>query len=74
MTVHVLYHIIICLGALAKKVAISITVDGDLLRELDDYIREIQTDEIKKKRELSTRSSVIERFILSALRSARRPG
>jgi len=70
----VIYHIIICPSALAKKVAISITVDGELLRELDDYIREIQADEIRKKRELSTRSSVIERFILGSLRGAPHPG
>lgn len=72
--VRVIYHIIIWPGALAKKVAISITVDGELLHELDDYVREIQADEIRKKRELSTRSSVIERFILGSLRGTPRPG
>ena len=48
---------------MGKKVAISITIDGDLLRELDSILRGIQEKELKAKKELSTRSSLIELFV-----------
>jgi metal-responsive CopG/Arc/MetJ family transcriptional regulator len=48
---------------MAKKIAISITIDGDVLRELDSYLRQIQSAEIRSRRSLSTRSSLIEQFV-----------
>ena len=48
---------------MAKKVAISITIDGDVLRELDSYLRHIQSAEIRSRRSLSTRSNLIEQLV-----------
>ena len=67
MTVVVIYHMIICLCGMAKKVAISITIDGDILRQLDAYVRQVQERELRSRRSLSTRSSVIERIIREGL-------
>jgi metal-responsive CopG/Arc/MetJ family transcriptional regulator len=52
---------------MAKKVAISITIDGDILRQLDAYVRQVQERELRSRRSLSTRSSVIERIIREGL-------
>jgi metal-responsive CopG/Arc/MetJ family transcriptional regulator len=48
---------------LAKKVAISITIDGDVLRTLDGSLREIQSKELGKGRLTSNRSTLIERIV-----------
>jgi metal-responsive CopG/Arc/MetJ family transcriptional regulator len=48
---------------MAKKVAISVTIDGDVLRALDAVLREIQLKEIRAKRAPSNRSSLIEQLI-----------
>jgi metal-responsive CopG/Arc/MetJ family transcriptional regulator len=48
---------------LAKKVAISITIDGDVLRTLDGTLREIQSKELSKGRLSSNRSTLIERIV-----------
>lgn len=48
---------------MAKKVAISVTIDGDVLRELDILLREVQARELKSRKSLSTRSSLIEQII-----------
>lgn len=45
---------------MAKKVAISITVDGDVLRSVDNALRTVQSREISKGRLSSNRSSLIE--------------
>jgi metal-responsive CopG/Arc/MetJ family transcriptional regulator len=66
--VVVIYHIIICVYGVAKKVAISITIDGEILRELNAYLREIQSKEIKSGKSLSTRSSLIEQLVREGIR------
>lgn len=48
---------------MAKKVAISITVDGDVLRSLDKSLRTVQSKEIAKGRLSSNRSSLIESIL-----------
>lgn len=48
---------------LAKKVPISITIDGDILRTLDGALREIQSRELGKGRLSSNRSTLIERIV-----------
>jgi hypothetical protein len=48
---------------LAKKVAISITIDGDVLRTLDNSLREIQSKELAKGRLKSNRSTLIEGIV-----------
>jgi len=48
---------------MAKKVAISITIDRDVLRTLDNTLREIQTKEIQKGRLRSNRSTLMEEIV-----------
>jgi len=48
---------------MAKKVAISITIDGDVLRTLDNALRGIQSKEIAKGRLRSNRSTLIEDIV-----------
>jgi metal-responsive CopG/Arc/MetJ family transcriptional regulator len=48
---------------MAKKVPISVTIDGDVLRGVDNLLRNVQEKELKSRRSLSTRSSLIERFL-----------
>ena len=48
---------------MAKKVPISVTIDGDVLRGVDHLLRNVQEKELKSRRSLSTRSSLIERFL-----------
>ena len=45
---------------MAKKVPISITVDGDVLRSVDSALRSAQSKEIAHGRLTSNRSSLIE--------------
>ena len=45
---------------MAKKVAISITVDGDVLRSVDNALRTVQSSVISKGRLSSNRSSLID--------------
>jgi len=45
---------------MAKKVAISITVDANVLRSLDNALRTVQSKEIERGRLTSNRSSLIE--------------
>jgi metal-responsive CopG/Arc/MetJ family transcriptional regulator len=61
--VAIIYHIIIYFRVMAKKVAISITIDGDVLRELDASLREIQSAQLRSRKPLETRSSLVERLI-----------
>jgi metal-responsive CopG/Arc/MetJ family transcriptional regulator len=48
---------------MAKKIPISVTIDGDVLRGVDNLLRNVQEKELKSRRSLSTRSSLIERFL-----------
>ena len=48
---------------MAKKVPISITIDGDVLRRLDGALREIQSKELAKGRLRSNRSTLIEGIV-----------
>ena len=48
---------------MAKKVAISITIDGDVLRSLDGALRGIQSKELAKGRLRSNRSTLIEGIV-----------
>lgn len=48
---------------LAKKKAISITIDGDVLRTLDNTLREIQSKEIAKGGLRSNRSTLIQEIV-----------
>lgn len=48
---------------LAKKKAISITVDGDVLRDLDNVLRGVQSKELARGRLASNRSSMIEEIL-----------
>ena len=52
---------------MAKKVAISVTIDGVLLRDLDSLLREVQTKELRSRKKLSTRSSLIEQILRRGL-------
>lgn len=45
---------------MAKKVAISITVDGDILRSVDNALRAVQSKEITRGKLSSNRSNLIE--------------
>ena len=45
------------------KVAISITIDGDVLRTLDNSLRAAQSKELAKGRFTSNRSSLIEKIL-----------
>ena len=67
----IIYHIIIYSRVVAKKVAVCVTIDGTILRELDSLLREIQIEEIKSKKSLSTRSSIVERLIRDGLNCRR---
>jgi len=48
---------------MAKKVPISVTIDGDVLRSVDNVLRNVQEKELRSRRSLSTRSSLVERFL-----------
>jgi len=48
---------------MAKKVPISVTIDGDVLRSVDNVLRGVQDKELKSRRSLSTRSSLVERYL-----------
>ena len=48
---------------MAKKIAISVTIDGDVLRDVDNLLRDVQAKELRSRRSLSTRSSLIERIL-----------
>jgi metal-responsive CopG/Arc/MetJ family transcriptional regulator len=50
---------------MAKKKAISITIDGDLLRGLDNRLRDIQSKELAKGRLRSNRSTLFEEILRS---------
>jgi len=50
---------------MAKKKAISITIDGDLLRGFDNRLRDIQSKELAKGRLKSNRSTLIEEILRS---------
>ena len=50
---------------MAKKVAISITIDGDLLRGLDNRLRDLQSKELARGRLRSNRSSLFEEILRS---------
>jgi metal-responsive CopG/Arc/MetJ family transcriptional regulator len=48
---------------MAKKTAISVTVDRDVLRDLDNILRGMQSKEIERGRLRSNRSSLVEEII-----------
>ncbi len=48
---------------MAKKVAISVTIDGDVLRSLDNALRQVQSKELARGRLSSNRSSMIEKIV-----------
>jgi metal-responsive CopG/Arc/MetJ family transcriptional regulator len=48
---------------MAKKVAISITMDRDVLRTLDNTLRAKQSKELEKGRVKSNRSTLIEEAV-----------
>lgn len=50
---------------MAKKVAISITMDGDVLRTLDRALRERQSKELARGKLRSNRSALIEDIVRS---------
>ena len=52
----------------AKKTAISITIDGEILRSLDEILREMQQGELRSRKPLSNRSSLIERIVAEYVR------
>jgi hypothetical protein len=54
---------------MAKKVAISITIDGDVLHQVDSLLRNVRTKELSSRRSLSTRSSLIERILADSMQS-----
>jgi metal-responsive CopG/Arc/MetJ family transcriptional regulator len=58
---YISYNHIVAL--VAKKTAISITIDGDLLRALDAMLREVQEKELRGRKKLSNRSALIERIV-----------
>jgi len=62
-------HIIICLTVMAKKVAISVTIDRDVLRDVDNLLRNVQEKELRSRRSLSNRSSLIERLLADGVRT-----
>ena len=53
---------------MAKKVAISVTIDRDVLRDVDNLLRSVQEKELKSRRSLSNRSSLIERMLADKVR------
>ena len=55
---------------MAKKVAISVTIDGDVLRDVDNLLRNVQEKELRSRRRLSTRSSLIERMVADGVNAA----
>lgn len=48
---------------MAKKVAISITMDGDVLRSLDSALRGVQAKELGRGMLTSNRSRLIEQIV-----------
>jgi len=48
---------------MAKKVAISVTIDGDVLRTLDNALRGRQSKELTKGRLKSNRSTMVEQIV-----------
>ncbi len=52
----------------AKKVAISVTIDKEILRDLDEVLRQVQERELRSRRHLSNRSSLIERIVADYVR------
>ena len=48
---------------MAKKVAVSVTIDGDVLRTLDNALRSAQSKELARGRLTSNRSSLVERIL-----------
>lgn len=52
---------------MAKKTRISLTVDDDVLSQLDDVVRKRQKEDLTKKRQLTNRSAVVEEFVRKQL-------
>jgi metal-responsive CopG/Arc/MetJ family transcriptional regulator len=48
---------------LAKKVAISVTIDGDVLRTLDNALRTAQSKELARGKLRSNRSNMVEQIL-----------
>ncbi len=58
-------HIVV---VVAKKIAISVTIDGEILRALDELLRQMQERELRTRKPLSNRSSLIERIVADYIR------
>jgi metal-responsive CopG/Arc/MetJ family transcriptional regulator len=53
---------------LGKKVKIAITIDQDVLSEVDGRVRERQLEELKsRKRTITNRSQLVEEFVKRSL-------
>jgi len=52
----------------AKKIAISITIDGDILEALDELLRQTQEKELRSRKSLTNRSSLVELIIADYIR------
>jgi len=48
---------------MAKKLAFAITVEGDVLRSLDNLLRTVQAKELARGRLTSNRSSLVEQIL-----------
>ena len=53
---------------MSKKERIAISIDRDVLRELDDYVREMQKEDLQKNRPLTSRSEVVEQFVRECIK------
>lgn len=52
---------------MAKKTRISLTIDDDILSQLDDAVRKRQKEDLAKKRQPTNRSEVVEEFVRKQL-------
>jgi hypothetical protein len=49
---------------LGKKVIVSFSIDESIFEQFEEYVRRVQAEDLAAKRDVSSRSSVLERILL----------
>jgi hypothetical protein len=49
---------------LGKKVIVSFSIDESVFEQFEEYVRRVQAEDLAAKRDVSSRSSVLERILL----------
>ena len=49
---------------MGKKVIVSFSIDESVFEQFEEYVRRVQAEDLAAKRDVSSRSSVLERILL----------